>query len=168
MEKISGFFSKFDGFFSDHSLVTDLVAKFTITFGVVLIVGGLYLIIVNPGSSVQANQGIESAVAAIGWLPGVPIYLGDLSNIGAITVGSVSWILGINLLLVGMGLWVRHKIARLAGLLVFGLASFFEFVQFLLLGVLGSPISIVDLLVNVFFVYFLFSKFDSQIAPVKL
>jgi hypothetical protein len=167
MEKISGFFSEINRFLSNHSLITDLVSKFTITFGVVLIIGGLYLMIVNPGSSAQNNQGVESAVAAIGWLPGVPIYLGDLSNIGAITIGSISWIIGIDLLLVGLGLWVRHKLARLAAISIFVLAAFFEFIQFVLLGALGSPISLVTFTVNAVFAYFLFSKFDYPVEPIK-
>jgi len=170
MEEISRFFLKADRFLSDYSLITDLMSKFTITFGVVLIVGGLYLMIVNPGSFAaltQTNQSVNSAVTAIGWLPGVPLYLGDLNNIGSITVGSVSWILGIDLLLIGLGLWVRHKLARMAAIIIFVLAAFFEFIQFILLGALGSPISLIDFLVNAIFAYFLFSKFDYHVEPIK-
>lgn len=159
---------KLKGYLSDQTLITDVVAKLTLTFGVVLIVSGLYLMIVNPSASsqvAQSNQGVQSAVAAVEWIPGIPFYVGDLSNVGAIMVGSVSWILGVDLLLVGLGLWVRHRLARLAAIIIFGLAAFFQFVQFLFLGVLGSPISVIELFVDGAIVYCLFSKFDSGKVP---
>jgi len=159
---------KLKGYLSDRTLITDLVAKLTITCGVVLIVSGLYLMIVNPSASSQvalSNQGVQSAVSAVDWIPGIPFYVGGLSNVGAITVGSVSWILGVDLLLVGLGLWVRHWLARLAAITIFGLAAFFQFIQFLLLGVIGSPISVIELFVDGAIVYCLFSKFDSGNVP---
>ena len=159
---------KLKGYLSDRTLITDLVAKFTITFGVVLIVSGLYLMIVNPSASshvAQSSQNVQSAVAAVDWIPGIPFYVGELSNVGAVSVGSVSWILGVDLLLVGLGLWVRHRLARLAAITIFGLAAFFQFIQFLLLGVVGSPISVVELFVDGAIVYCLFSKFDSGKVP---
>jgi len=165
---IQGYFLKLKGYLSDRTLITDLVAKFTITFGVVLIVSGLYLMIVNPSASsqvAQSNQSVQSAVSAVDWIPGIPFYVGALSNVGAVTVGSVSWILGVDLLLVGLGLWVRHRLARLAAITIFGLAAFFQFVQFLFLGVIGSPISVVELFVDGAIVYCLFSKFDSEKVP---
>lgn len=165
MEVAEKYFSAAKKYLSDRALITDYVAKLTITFGVVLIVSGLYLMITNPSASTQASQSLPSAVSAVDWIPGIPFYVGNLSNVAAITVGSVSWILGVDLLLVGLGLWVRHAVARLAALMLFALAAFFQFVQFLFLGIIGSPTSVAELLIDVAFVYCLFSRFDSGKIP---
>jgi hypothetical protein len=162
--EIKSSYLKLKEYFSNQALITDLIAKLTITFGIILIVGGLYLMILNPSVShqiTQTNQVAPSKAFSIDWVPGVPFYLGDL-NLDAVTFGSVSWILGINLLLVGLGLWVRHRLARLAGILIFTLAAFFQFIQILLFGIMGSPYSVILFTVDALFVYFLFSKFDTQ------
>jgi hypothetical protein len=118
---IKNFYTRIKGYLSNESLITDIVAKLIITFGVVLIIAGLYLMIVNPVVSTQANVSTQSPVATIEWIPGIPFYIGDLANVNAIVVGSVSWILGVDLLLVGMGLWGRHKIARFAAIIIWNL-----------------------------------------------
>jgi hypothetical protein len=160
-------FERIDHFFPDKSTVSDILAKCVITFGVVLLVGGLYLMIVNPAVEVSSSQGaasVPSAFAGIEWVPGVPLFKGDLASIDALLAGSVYWIFGFNMLLVGLGLWVRHRFARLAGLFIFALAAFFDFAQFLLGGFLGAPFSVVMLLVDVVFVYLLLSKFDVAVS----
>lgn len=150
---------------SDRALITNLLARLIIAFGVVLIVGGLYLMITDISASTQAQQtGLlaTSAVSTLDWIPGIPFYIGDLANASATAIGLVSWILGVDFVLVGLGLWVRSGLARLAALMIFVLAAYFQFVQFLLLGILGSPISIIEFSIDGVFAYFLFSKFDSQ------
>jgi hypothetical protein len=132
---------------------------------VVLVVCGLYLMITDASASIQVaqtNSVAKSAVSVLDWIPGIPFYIGDLANATATAVGLVCWILGIDFLLVGLGLWVRHRLARLAALVIFAVAGFFQFVQFLLLGILGSPVSIIELSIDGVFAYLLFSKFDSQ------
>jgi lysylphosphatidylglycerol synthetase-like protein (DUF2156 family) len=151
--------------FSDRPLVTDLTAKLVITFGVVLIVGGLYLMMTDPGASTQAVQtslAVKTAVSTVNWVPGIPFYIGDLGSLSASTVGLVSWFVGLDLLLVGLGLWVRHKVARFTALIIFVLAACFQFIQFLQFGILGAPTSVLEFCVDGILVYFLFSKFDSQ------
>ncbi len=147
---------------ANQVLITDLITKSVITFGVVLIVGGVYLMIINPGGSTQISQASQSTVSVINWVPGIPFYIGELTNAGASTIGLASWIIGIDLLLVGLGLWIRHRLARLAAISMFGLSAFFQFVQFLYFGFLGSPVSILELFVDCIIAYFLFSQFDSR------
>jgi hypothetical protein len=150
----------------DKGLVTEIIAKLVITFGVVLIVGGLYLMIANPNAPTlnQTSSGSQTLLFGVEWIPGIPFYTGDLANLSSVISGSAYWIVGANLLLVGLGLWARHKLARLAAIIVFSLAAFFQFIQFLLFGVLGSPLSIVELSIDLAFVYFLFSKFDFNVS----
>jgi hypothetical protein len=150
---------------SDRTLITGLIARFIITFGAVLIAGGLCLIIVDVGDSARVAQtslAAGSAVSIFDWIPGIPFYVGDLANVSLTAIGLVLWILGVDFLLVGLGLWVRHRLARLAALMMFGLAAFFQFVQFLLLGVLGSPVSVIELFVDGTFAYLLFSRANSK------
>jgi hypothetical protein len=66
--------------------------------------------------------------------------------------------LGLDVLLVGLGLWVRHRGARLVGVIIFGLAAFFDFVQFLLFGLLGAPGSAIELIVNSLILWGLFKR----------
>jgi hypothetical protein len=148
----------------NSSLITDFLAIFIITFGVVLIAGGLVLITAEPASSPSNNsqQGLtqQFALAVTNSIPGIPFSLIDLEQYSIAAIGLVSWIAGLNLLCIGLGLWVRHRLARLAALIVFGLAAFFQFIQFLLLGIVGSPISVAVTILNAAIAYLLFSKFD--------
>jgi hypothetical protein len=146
-------------YLSDRALITDLTAKLVITFGVVLIIGGFYLMITDPSGSTQAAQTI---VSVVNWVPGIPFYIGELANSSASIVGLVSWFVGLDLLLVGLGLWIRHRLARFTALIIFVLAAYFQFIQFLYFGFLGAPTSIIELCVDAILVYFLLSKFDSQ------
>jgi lysylphosphatidylglycerol synthetase-like protein (DUF2156 family) len=151
--------SKLRKYLSDRVLVTDLITKLVITFGVVSLIGGVLLMITGAGASAQTTQ---STVSAFNWIPGTPFSMNNLSNSSVSTIGLASWLVGLDLLLVGLGLWVRHKLARLAAMIIFVLAACFQFVQFIRFGALGAPSSVLQLFVDVIFVYFLFSKFDSK------
>ena len=170
LSKLNSYILKFKKYINDKTLVTDLLTKLLITFGVILIVGGLYLMMTDPGASTQIAQtksATQSIVNTIDWIPGIPFYISSLVNVDATAIGLVSWILGIDFLLVGLGLWVRNQIARWIGLMIFILAAAFQFAQFVNLGIMGSPASIIELLVDVIFVYLLFSKFEPQAALRK-
>ena len=148
---------------SDRPNVTDLISKLIITFGVVLIVGGLYLMIIASGlSGKSSSSATELAIGVINWIPGVPFYIGDLASSGVTLIGIVSWIMGVDLLLIGLGCWVRHRIARIISFAIFFLAACFQGIQLLYMGVLISPASLVVLCVDLTLAYFVFSRFDSQ------
>ena len=120
---------------------------------------------IDPSASTQVaqtNSATQSSASIVNWIPGIPFYIGALTSGGIAIIGLVSWILGLDFLLIGLGFWVRNELARFAGLMTFGLAFFFQFVQFLLNGIIGSPVSVLELCVDGIFVYFLFAKFDSQ------
>jgi hypothetical protein len=165
LSKLNSYILKVKDYMDNRTLITDLLTKLIITFGVVLIVGGLYLMITSPSALTQFAQtklATQSAVSTVDWIPGIPFYIGDLANVSATTIGLVSWILGVDFLLVGLGFWIRNRIARLVGLMIFVLAAIFQFLQFLYFGILGSPTSIIELFADGIFAYFLFSKFDTQ------
>jgi len=148
----------------NRSAITDLVSLLVITFGVILVVAGLSLAIGGPSVQTQGNQpGLTSnaAVSMVALIPGIPFYIGDLSQCSLATLGIVFWVLGIDFLLVGLGLWVRHELARFAMIAVFLVATFFQFIQFLLAGFAGSPGAILEAALSAFISYLLLSKFDS-------
>lgn len=155
--------SKLRKYLSDRILITDLVAKLVITFGVVLLIGGLYLMINGAGVT---NQAAQTLVSTVDWVPGIPFSVSSLTNVGASTVGLVSWFIGLDLLLVGLGLWIRHGLARFTAVIIFALSACYEFIQLLFLGIIGAPASIVQLCLDAILVYVLFSRFDST-ANVK-
>jgi len=143
---------------SNRALVTDIISKLFITFGVALIIGGLYLVIANPWSSYQANQ---SAASVIDWVPAIPFSTTALVTCSSSTVGLVSWIIGVDLLLLGLGFWVRNNLARLVGLIMITLAAVFQFIDFIQVGIMGSVSSVVVLFVDGLIAYFLLSRYDS-------
>jgi hypothetical protein len=148
--------------YPSNRTITGLLARLIITFGLALIMAGLYFMIVYVRASTQSGQtdlAANSAVSALDWIPGIPFYTGDLANFSFAAIGLVSWILGISLVLVGLGLRAKHTLARLAALAIFASAAFFQFIQFLLLGILGSPTSVIELCADGVIVYFLLSRF---------
>jgi len=150
---------------SDCYLVTDLIAKLVLTFGVMLIIGGLYLIMGVSGP--QTTAAVNSFVSTVEWIPGIPLYLSSLANTSAPTIGLVSWIVGADLLLVGLGLWVRDRLAHLIAMGIFALAAFFQFIVVLYGGILGATASFFGLCVDAVLFYFLLSKFDAKIGLKK-
>jgi len=145
-------------------MITRLLAGIIITFGAVLIIAGVYFMIAYVWASAHGGQtglGVNSALSALDWIPGIPFYIVDLANFSVATIGLVSWILGASFILVGLGIRAKLRLARLAALAMFASAAFFQFIQFLILGILGSPTSIVELCADGVIVYLLLSRFDS-------
>jgi len=150
---------------SNRTLIVVILAGLIVAFGVALIVGGLYFMIAYASASTQVaqtNSAATSAVSILDWIPGIPFYIGNLADSSVTTIGLVSCVLGIGLLLVGLGLWMRRRLARLAALAIFASAAFFQFIQFLLLGILGSPVSIIEFCVDGSIAYTLMSRFYSK------
>lgn len=167
-DKIDDFFGKIKKYIPSSNLMLDIISRLIISFGVVLIVGGIYLMI-SP--NLETGSTIKSIISTVSLVPGIPLNVGDIAGQGAATIGLVSWIVGIDLLLVGLGLWVRHRFARFVAITIFTLAAFFQFLQFLLQGYLKVPTSIPEFLIDLVFVYFLFSKFElsnNSLNSIKL
>ncbi len=174
---LTGYLLKFKEFLArvrkhldNKELVTNILSNLIITLGVVLIVGGLYLMILDPsasGQSLQTTVAARSVIDITAWIPGLPFLVSDIAGCSITAIGLVSWVMGVNLLLIGLGVWVRHKLARLVALAIFSLSAVIQFAQFLLFGILGSPYSIVLLVLDGVIAYLLFTRFDSRISDVK-
>jgi len=145
--------------FRGEGLAWNVLSILLIVVGVVLLVGGLFLMFEDLNST-QAGKGlpVQSVASIMSMIPGIPFYIGDLTQSGANVIGLVSWIVGLDLLLIGLGLWARHRLAWLASLLVFTLAAYFNFVQFLLYGIIGAPVSVVEMSIDVFLLYVLLTR----------
>jgi hypothetical protein len=155
-------FKKIRNYLNNKSEVTDLMSMLVITFGVTLLIAGLYLMATDASQALHGDLTGQSVISAISWIPGIPLYLGELAEYSLTAVGLVSWVIGFDFLLIGLGLWNRHRFARFAALVVFLLASCFQFVQFLLAGVLGSPTAAVETIINVILLYLIMSKVEIQ------
>jgi hypothetical protein len=155
-------------FLSDLPLVSDIIAKLIITFGVVLLISGLYLILVDSnllGQEPLSDTAMQTATGIISWVPGIPLNASDLGSYNVTVIGIVAWIVGIDLLLVGLGVWARHRLALLAAMVIFALAAGFQFFQFFTLGIVGAPSSLVGLFINGIIAYFLFMTFNWAKQP---
>jgi hypothetical protein len=151
------------------TIITDLLTRLIITFSVVLIVGGLYLIFNDTSGldAIQRSVATQSAISSVSWVPGIPFSPADLTYGGIAVIGLVIWIIGVDLLLVGLGLWVRHRLARLAAIMIFLFAAVFQFIELLYSGFFGAPSAVTGFIIDAIFVYFLFSRFDSPKVSKK-
>jgi hypothetical protein len=86
--------------------------------------------------------------------------MGALSQYSLSAIGLVSWIIGLDLLLTGLGLWVKHRLAQIVAVIIFALSTFAQFIEFLLLGIVGSPSSVILTILNSIILYVLVTKFN--------
>lgn len=144
------------------SLMADMLFLISATLGVVLLFGGLFILILSsslPPKVSGVDSTVESMVFIISQIPGIPLNLNDLANYGLTMIGLTSWILGLNVLLIGLGIWVRNKLAKWIAMGTFTFAVFFNFVNFLYLGILGAPMAFIGIFVDGLLL-FLFSKLE--------
>ena len=90
---LNSYVQKIRNYLDNEVLVTDFLTKLTITFGVMLIVSGLYLMLSNQSQSVAA---VQSIISAVNWVPGIPFNTSELFNAGTSGIGLISWILGVD------------------------------------------------------------------------
>lgn len=139
-----------------ESVIAKFLVLFPMALGLSWLAFGSVLMVASSGLLVDA-YGIklegQFASSIVGQFPGVPLPLGELNSQGAAVIGLSITVLGLDMLLVGLGLWTRNKLARWLAIVIFGLAAYFDFVQFLLLGLLGAPTSTIGIAVNSLMVY---------------
>ncbi len=147
--------------FFSREVFKDFLAITSISLGVVLIVGGLFLIISEASifNLIRNSQSATQSMAnTIDLIPGVPFSMSwpfELIPFGSGTIGIVTWVFGIDILLVGLGLWVRNKYAKLAAITIFGLAICFDVAQFLFYGFGGAPQAVIGATINGIIVFLL-------------
>ena len=144
-------------------IIPNLLLILSVTLGVVLLIGGLAIVLFAASLPAKVS-GIDATTKAVvfvmGQIPGIPFELSDFIDNGGLTVlGIALWVVGLNILFIGLGIWVRSKLAKWIGLVFFSTAAFFDFTQFLLFGLLGSPTSIVGVFANGLIAYSL-TKLD--------
>jgi hypothetical protein len=113
-----------------------------------LLAGGLI-------GSLQIELALSSVSILARALPGFTISTADLSGTGASAIGLVLWFVGLDELLISLGLWTKHRLARWIAAAVSVLSAYWCVTSFLLQGVLGSPGSLVGLLANACVIYVL-------------
>jgi hypothetical protein len=137
------------------------VSLVSIGLGGLLLVLGLLMLVVDTGlfmNPTHVSLVSKNFLSTLAQFPGIPFDLTELTTSPATIAGIVVWILGLDVMLVGLGLWVKNRFAIYAGIVIFGLAVFFDFVKFLLSGILGAPSSVIELIVNSMILYCLFKS----------
>jgi hypothetical protein len=152
-------------FFSIGEAIWKIAAKtislISIGLGGLLLILGLLMLVVDTGlfmSSTRVSLVSNNFLSTLAQFPGIPFDLSELTTSPATVAGIVVWILGLDVMLVGLGLWVKNRFARYTGIIVFGMAAFFDFVKFLLSGILGAPSSVIELIANSIILYCLFKS----------
>lgn len=139
------------------------------TIGVVLLTGGLAIVILAATTSAASNDLIllqQSIAKTLSVIPGIPLNINDLNGYGLTATGLTTWIIGINLLAISLGLWRKNFFAKWAAILIFALASYFNFVQFILSGLAGAPLAIIGLVSNGLIFYMLWRLDYKKNLPV--
>ena len=153
--------ARISGYLGNEALAWNVLSTLVIAAGIVLLIGGLFLMFADSNPTQTGSSLPSHSVASImSIIPGIPFYMGDLTQSGTDIIGLASWIVGLDLLLIGLGLWVRHRLAQLAAMSVFTLAAYFNFIQFLLNGLLGSPTSVFEMSVDILLLYILVTRFQ--------
>ena len=141
--------------------VAKSISLFSICLGWLLLALGLLLSVgetnslLSPTFATSVSNNILSIVAK---LPGVPFDMTELGASSPVVSGIIVWILGLDIVLLGFGLWMRSRFARYVGITVFGLAAFFDFVEFLMNGFVGASASVIEMMINSTVLYYLFKR----------
>jgi lysylphosphatidylglycerol synthetase-like protein (DUF2156 family) len=134
-----------------------VVSLLSMIAGSVMFVGGLLLIFLDLSSAASdalrniALLTVQTFEQAIGF----PLPMYELASSSLSAIGIATWIVGFDLLMVSFGLLVRSRAARWIAIVIFTLATFFDFTLFLLQGLLGAPASLPGTLINGSMVYIL-------------
>ncbi|MCW4005186.1 MAG: hypothetical protein NWF04_01100 [Candidatus Bathyarchaeota archaeon] len=149
--------------------ITDILSIVIITLGVMLLVSGVYLMVVGETISDPSvhRSSVQAVISIIEWIPGIPILISELAKCSLTTIGIASWVIGINLLLVGLGLWIRHALARIATAVILLVSTALQVIQFMLSGAGGSPSSVFGTIINLTMLYFVLTKFDENTTPTQ-
>jgi len=145
-------------FTPEQILVEQILFIASVTIGIILLIGGLFLVAIalnlpaTPSSEIESIT--QSVALIIDQIPGVPVNINDLTSLTLI--GVVSWITGLNILLIGLGLWVKSKLAKWIAFGVFAFAAITDLFQFLLSGIIGAPGAVPGILINAVFLYFIY------------
>ncbi len=137
------------------------ISLVSVSLGGLLLVLGLLMLAVDTGlfmNPTRVSLVSSNFLSTLAQFPGIPFDLTELTTSPATIAGIVVWILGLDIMLVGLGLWVKNRFARYTGIIVFGLAAFFDFSKFLLSGILGAPSSVIELIANSIILYCLFKS----------
>jgi lysylphosphatidylglycerol synthetase-like protein (DUF2156 family) len=132
-----------------------VVSLVSMIAGSAMLVEGLLLIFVDltvTESDTLRNVALSS-VQTLEQVIGFPLPLYGFANNSLSAIGTATGIVGFDLLMVSLGLWVRSKMALWIATIIFALATFFDFALFLLQGLIGAPASLPGTFINGLIVY---------------
>ncbi|HVP26296.1 MAG TPA: hypothetical protein VMT26_01345 [Candidatus Bathyarchaeia archaeon] len=118
--------------------------------GSAMLIGGLILLLLDltTAESSSLRSIVLFSVEAIEQTAGFPLPTYEFVNNSISAVGLAALTVGLDLLLLSIGLLVRSRMALWIAMIIFTLAAFFDFTTFLLEGVIGAPLSPIGTLIN--------------------
>jgi len=131
------------------------VSRLSMIAGTVMLFGGLLLIGIdyNLGASDPLRNIALLSVQSFEQIIGFPLPVNGFALNSISAVGVATSISGFDLLAVSLGLSVHSRSALWVGTIIFTLATFFDFTLFLLMGLLGAPVSLPGTIVNLLMAY---------------
>jgi hypothetical protein len=141
-------------FFKEQNL-RDLIIILWLSIGIFLISSGISIILSNLIANFETLYIInifDILVLISSILPAVPLPMNALLSRGLIFTGFVMAAIGLDIFFLNFGLWIKNKNARVIAIIFLLIAVFFNFVDFFFYSL---NISILKILVNCLFIYFL-------------
>jgi hypothetical protein len=150
------------------NLLYALIDIVPIVVGTGTLVTGISLVaidFVRPKYVSGIEQALKYASGILAPLPGFPLWSYNFYDYGLLVAGIMTLFIGIDLCILAVGLWRRHRVARILGIILFALGAFQNLKLFLISGVkirevgstyrfikgiyYGSPLSVIGLRLNI-------------------
>jgi len=140
------------------------VSSFLTIFGIVMVVGGLLSIVADmtlPMNADTVRSNLFFALQCVDQIFGFPLPVNEMINNSITAVGISTSVIGLDLLVVSLGLRARNRLALWIAMIMLALAAYFDMVSFLFQGLLGAPASVPGVIINGLVLYVLLKKRES-------
>ena len=145
-EKELGHRQQSEGIFTTRYLVLLLAV-----LGGIMLIGGSYTILADrvlPLSADATRTSTSFAMQAMDETLGFPLPTNYMVSESLSAIGFSTLLIGVDLLVLSVGIRAKNKLATWVALFILVLAVFFDFVAFLYQGILGAPMSVPGMLIN--------------------
>ena len=149
-------------------IISTYMDNFMIISGGISLISGLYLIFINlftPNKVNEITSAMNVIVSVTDLLPGIFIPLYDLTLYRPNLIGIILSIVGLNLIIIVIGIRKGYNFLRLIGIITLFLAIYFDVIRVITIEYLITPWSIIGIVPNIIILYYLFN-IESYNIPV--
>lgn len=133
-------------------------------FGIAMVIGGVFSIVADitlPMNADTARSNLFFTLQSVDQILGFPLPANEMINNSITIVGISTCVIGLDLLVVSVGLRAKNKLALWIAIIILALAAYFDVVSFLFQGLLGAPASVPGAIINVLVLYVLLKNRES-------